>query len=72
MGKIQSKQVEELQKRWKGGPCEHLELAKEYMAGSGTGDYACLACGQCRWGSDWADKERRKKMREDSVNESDI
>ncbi|MHB0943293.1 hypothetical protein ACYCSU_16720 [Paenibacillus sp. ALE1] len=42
-------------------PCEHRRLLKEYSFGSATGDYICEDCGRMGFGSDWPEKERKRK-----------
>lgn len=48
----------ELREMYRGMPCEHQNLEKEYHLGTATGDYVCTTCGKTGWGRDWADKEK--------------
>lgn len=50
MPNIQNDEAQELSKNYKGGPCSHPELYKEYYKSSATGDYVCSRCGEAFWG----------------------
>ena len=43
---VQRKRATALQLEWGDKPCDHPALAKEYEAGTRTGNYACTQCGK--------------------------
>lgn len=43
---MQKKRAAAIQLEWGDKPCDHPTLAKEYDAGTRTGNYACTQCGK--------------------------
>jgi hypothetical protein len=61
---MQSKEAAELRKLWGNEPCSHPNVEKEYDLGMATGDYVCTTCGECGWGRDWPEEERKEKQQQ--------
>lgn len=43
---MQFDEAKELREKWGNNPCDHPHIDKEYILGSGTGDYVCTQCGR--------------------------
>lgn len=43
---MQFEDAQRLREEWGNNPCSHPTISKEYMLGTGTGDYVCTTCGR--------------------------